>query len=207
MLPGRSRSAILARAQQLSVRKNPDLIRVLGSFYTQHPNAVAHRFQKGQIPHNKGLRRPGWFRGRMRETQFVKGITPPNTVPVGTLVRISGGNSDGYYKRKMADSPGPGLSRFGWKLEHVRIWEEKHGPLPRGHIVVFKDRDRSHLTLKNLECITLAENMRRNTIHARRAPAQKRAIYALIALKRKISKLEGKWQTTLRKSEKSYSTR
>jgi len=32
-----------------------------------------YRFPKGHVPMNKGRRRPGWFAGRMRETQF-KGI-------------------------------------------------------------------------------------------------------------------------------------
>src|SRR5579864_8313976 len=32
-----------------------------------------HRFPKGHVPANKGLRRPGWHTGRMRETQFQKG--------------------------------------------------------------------------------------------------------------------------------------
>src|SRR4051812_14396643 len=31
------------------------------------------RFQPGQAPKNKGLRRPGWAPGRMSESQFKKG--------------------------------------------------------------------------------------------------------------------------------------
>lgn len=38
-----------------------------------HPAAIKNHFRKGQVPHNKGQRRPGWAPGRMAETQFKKG--------------------------------------------------------------------------------------------------------------------------------------
>src|SRR5258708_5142973 len=37
---------------------------------TLRRTGVPHRFQKGHVPANAGLRRPGWHAGRMRETQF-----------------------------------------------------------------------------------------------------------------------------------------
>ena len=37
------------------------------------PGSEATRFKTGQIPFNKGLRRPGWHAGRMKETQFKPG--------------------------------------------------------------------------------------------------------------------------------------
>jgi hypothetical protein len=188
----RSLSAIHARAQKLGTSKDPETVRQMGRIYTQHPRAIAARFSKGHIPFNAGLRRPRWYCGRMRETQFKKGQMPYKTVPVGTLVRISGGHADGYLKRKIADSPGPGLSRFSWKLEHARIWEEANGPVPPNHAVVFKDGDKEHITLANLELVTRAELMSRNTIHKRRPPLLKEAIYALIAVKARITKKEKK---------------
>lgn len=51
---------------------------------------AAWRFKKGQVPPNKGTRRPGWFSGRMRETQFKKGnqANPAKArLPIGYGVR------------------------------------------------------------------------------------------------------------------------
>lgn len=40
------------------------------------PWAEATRFKKGMVPFNKGMRRPGWHAGRMRETQFNVSLQP-----------------------------------------------------------------------------------------------------------------------------------
>lgn len=49
------------------------------------------------------------------------------------------------------------------------VWCEANGPLPKGHMVVFKagrfSNQLEHITLDAVECITLAENMRRNSRH------------------------------------------
>jgi len=49
-------------------------------------------------------------------------------------------------------------------MVHVLIWQEAHGPVPKGHIIVFRDGNLENLSLDNLECISRAENMRRNTV-------------------------------------------
>jgi hypothetical protein len=62
-----------------------------------------YRFTKGHVPANKGLRRPGWGPGRMKETQFRKGERQGRAVklykPIGTE-RVS---KDGYTERKIND--------------------------------------------------------------------------------------------------------
>jgi hypothetical protein len=123
---------------------------------------AAHRFPPGHVPANKGLRRPGWAPGRMAETQFKKGQRSRNYLPVGT-VRA---DSDGYLRKKIADH---GLGGFGnqkvWEFVHIRVWTDAHGPVPDGHVVIFKDRNKGNVKLENLKLLTRAELMRRNTIH------------------------------------------
>jgi len=51
---------------------------------------------------------------------------------------------------------------------------------------VFRDRNPQHIELDNLELVTRAENMRRNTIH-RYPPELKSTIRQLSKLKRAIS--------------------
>jgi hypothetical protein len=184
-LLGRGIFSILGRASKLGLRKDPEYLRgclaECRRRTSTHPSSIAGRFPKGHVPANKGLRRPGYPPGRMRETQFKKGHHNEHGfrpwVPIGSL-RV---NADKYLERKVREE-GRGAQR--WRAEHSLIWERQHGPVPPGHIVVFKDRDRRHVDLKNLECITLAENMRRNTIHRRRPPELKKAIYAMIQVKR-----------------------
>lgn len=139
----------------------------------------ASRFQKGLVPWNKGMKGLQ-ASGRAKETQFGKGHMPHNWVPVGTeQVR------DGYLYRKVTDT----RSRHDWKLVHVMLWEEHNGPIPEGFILCFHDGIKSHITIDNLELITRAERMRRNTIH-RYPPELKDAIRAVGKLKRTIKEVE-----------------
>jgi hypothetical protein len=142
-----------------------------------------YRFPKGHVPANKGLRRPGWSPGRMRETQFRKGQPSPNLMPIGSTRLV-----DGYVYRKVTDTPYVPWTR-NWVLEHRRVWEEANGPLPPGHALAFKNGDKADLRLENLECITRAELMARNTIHNLPKPLAQ-TIQLLGALKRQIRKRE-----------------
>lgn len=122
---------------------------------------AAYRFKKGQVPPNKGLRRPGWFSGRMRETQFRKGhqANPAKArLPIGHE-RV---NADGYLERKITEE-GHGAQR--WRAVHVLNWEAVNGPLPPGHALVFRDRNRMNTAVQNLELVTRAALMRRNSYH------------------------------------------
>lgn len=123
-----------------------------------------HRFPKGHAPANKGLRRPGWSAGRMRETQFRKGqrsgTAAAHYMPVGSERMI-----DGYRWIKVAEVPNVPYT-VNWKALHVLNWERANGrPLPAGHCLIFRDRDRMNVAADNLECVTRAENMRRNSYH------------------------------------------
>ncbi|HVI10185.1 MAG TPA: HNH endonuclease signature motif containing protein [Candidatus Binatia bacterium] len=194
--------SVFQRAKKLGLKKSPEHIaRTLaecGRQITVHPKSVAARYPKGHEPANKGTRRPGWFKGRMRDGWFKKGhknemYAPKAERPLGAL-RVS---SYGYIERKIR-MDGRGGER--WQREHYLIWIAAHGPVPKGHIIVFKDRDKTHITLDNLECISFAENMRRNTIHVRRSPELKETIYALIALKRSITMRERRHAKELERS-------
>jgi HNH endonuclease len=150
----------------------------------------SHRFKPGQVPSNKGLRRPGWFAGRMKETQFKKGhragAAQAKWVPVGTVtMRV------GYLVRKIADEPesiaGKGALSTNWEYVHIRTWEDAHGPVPPGHAVCFKDGNTQNTALSNLELLSRADLMRRNTIH-RLPPQLKEVIILKGAIKRHINR-------------------
>lgn len=113
----------------------------------------AHRFKPGNAAWNKGMK--GLQIGG-EATRFRKGNKPHTWVPIGTeQIR------DGYLWRKVTDQGG----RHDWNQVHVMLWEEHQGPVPAGMILVFRDRNKQNIQIDNLELITRAENMRRNTIH------------------------------------------
>lgn len=125
-------------------------------------SGVPYRFKKGTVPANKGLRRPGWARGRMRETQFKKGHRPADWVPIGSYTI----DSDGYLKRKLYDD---GLPQNRWAYVHRLVWIEENGPIPLGHAVAFKPGRRTtelaKITPDALDLVSRAELMRRNSYH------------------------------------------
>ena len=181
---GRSLESVNGRAQNLGLRKtqayldSPDACRLRRGDNV----GAAFRFKKGLVPHNKGLRRPGWFRGRMRETQFKKGQKPWTWKPIGSL-RFS---KEGYLQRKISDT---GYPPHDWVGVHILIWVEVHGPVPPGHAVTFKDGDKKHIVLDNLELISRAELMRRNTVH-NLPPDLAQVIQLRGALNRRIRRME-----------------
>lgn len=142
---------------------------------------VAHGFPKGHVPANKGLRRPGYAPGRIRETQFKKGQFPVNRDSDYYVLGALRVNSDGYIDMRVSFSPGA----HGWRTLHRILWVDAHGPIPAGHIITFKNSDKLDVCLENLELITLADNMRRNSIHNLPTPL-KETIMQLGRLKTRI---------------------
>ena len=137
-------------------------------------------FQPGEHPWNIGLK--GFNSGgRSAETQFKPGNQPQTQVPIGTRVKEA---KEGYWKIKLADSPGPGLSRHGWAFEHRLLWEAAHGPQPPGTAIVFIDGDTDHLALENLACVTRAELAKLNQLGWRklRSSEARRALIAEVRL-------------------------
>ena len=114
-------------------------------------SGLTGRFEKGCVSHNKGKKgqcaagsEKGWFAG---------GHTPHNKLPVGTVLT----KTDGYLWRKIGEG-----SR-DWRQEHRLVWEAANGPVPKGHVLIFKDNDKMNCALDNLALISLAENAQMNT--------------------------------------------
>jgi hypothetical protein len=147
----------------------------------------AYRFPKGHAPANKGLRRPGYSPGRMRETQFKKGqmsgAAQRKWVPIGTEVL----DDDGYLKRKISDDRAQ-PSRFNWRYVHVLLWEAAHGPVPPGYALKFIDNDHGNVALNNLCLVSRADLARLNVMWNRYPRALCEVIQLRGALNRKINR-------------------
>lgn len=187
----RSARAISQRARNLGLHKTPEHVaRELRRLGKDLQRAGApHRYQKGHVPANKGLRRPGWNAGRMRQTWFRKGRPPqesPRYRPVGSL-RI---NRDGVLERKVTDDRRLYPARR-WVPVARLVWEAANGPIPPSMRVAFRHGCRttveSEITPDRLELVTMRELMARNTIH--NMPRELASTIQLLgALKRQINR-------------------
>ena len=133
----------------------------------------AYRFPKGHVPANKGTRRPGYAPGRMRETQFKKGRPAHearNYVPIGAEKVDRKRN---VLMRKVTDDPTI-FPVKRWRPVHVIMWEAANGPVPPGHICIFRPGMKTfvaaEITPDRLEVVTHEQNMQRNTVHNLPAP-------------------------------------
>jgi len=153
--------AIYEAAIRLGVRKSAEFLASPASGRLQPgaaPRGVATRYRKGQVPANKGLRRPGWSAGGMQKTQFAAGHHTWNWRPVGARRVV-----DGYWYTKISD-----LRRVpwtvNWRPDHLLLWTRSGGSVPPGHALAFQNGDATDLRLENIECIPRGELARRNTL-------------------------------------------
>ena len=115
------------------------------------------RFEKGQESWNKGKK--GYMGAN--STSFKKGQVPHNTKYLGHE-RIT---KDGYIEIQVpVQNKHTGYAN-SYVLKHRWVWEQANGPVPDGHIISFKNGDRTDCRLDNLELITRAEGAIRNKMH------------------------------------------
>lgn len=133
-------------------------------------------FTKGNKPWNTGTK---GLTGA-NKTTFRKGNVPPNRKPLGSE-RIC--SKDGYVLIKVAErDPYTGFPTR-YKLKHVHIWEQAHGPVPAGHVVIFKDGDKLNFQLSNLMLVTRAELFMLNKHGYKEVPGElKPSVMALARL-------------------------
>lgn len=156
---------VVRKARAMGLKKSREFKSVTARERSSRPDhgGRAFLFPQGLVPWNKGLRGVGGDHPACRASQFKKGNRPHTWVPVGSF-RIT---PDGVLERKFSDEPGPPTNR--WRNYAALVWEAAYGPVPAGHIVVFRPSlrttDPALVTLDRLECISRAENVRRNSIH------------------------------------------
>lgn len=93
------------------------------------------------------------------KSEFKKGSLPGNTLYNGAITLRN-------HRSVKTGKPYPTLyirlSKAQWQPLQRYIWEKHNGPIPKKHCVVFKDGNSLHCDIDNLECISMAENARRN---------------------------------------------
>lgn len=117
----------------------------------------SYRFPKGNIPANKGKKCKS--HPNAVATQFKAGQKPHTWRPIGS-VRIT---KDGYSQVKILDT---GYPPRDWIGVHILVWQRLHGKeVPKNHMIRMRDRNKINVAPENLELLSQAENMKRNTYH------------------------------------------
>lgn len=171
--------AVYNRACFLGLKKDKEFVReVARKNFQDNENAKKTMFKKGLVPYNKGKKQSEYMSAdaieRTKTTLFKKGHIPPNTKYDGAE-RI---NKDGYIEIRIRQGK--------YVLKHRKIWEEYHGEIPKGHIIIFKDNNPKNCVIENLEMISRAENAIRNNNLPNYPRDLQRLDYARTLLKQKI---------------------
>jgi hypothetical protein len=171
---GRTVPGILQQALKLCLRKSPEFAA------TQ-----CQRFASGQTPWNRGKAYQAG--GRSAETRFKPGVVSGRAAaheqPVGAERWI-----DGHLWRKVSMT---GPMRQRWRPIHHLLWEAAGHSIPPGRVLAFRNRNPNDLRLENLELVTRAEMMHRNSRH--RLPDEVKELVNLRgALTRRLNNVEAK---------------
>jgi hypothetical protein len=162
---GHSLHTVYRKANELGLKKTAEFVAQEAARSMSRPDhpARAHQFRKGQTVWNKGTKGVAGIQDECRATQFKAGQSPANTLPIGSTKF----DKSGVLLQKVNNDPGNNSKR--WRAVHELVWVRENGPVPPKHIVVFKPGMRSavleEITVDRVECISLAENMKRNTRH------------------------------------------
>ena len=155
-LIGHTVAEIYRKANSLGIVKTDAYLASPASGRLRGDEGVQSRFKPGNPSWNTGKKIGS--KGRSAQTQFKPGQLPPNHKPIGSERR-----ADGYLQRKMTDT---GYPPRDWVPVHVLLWEEKRGPVPENHCVLFKDRNKDNIVIENLECLSRSDLMKRNSLHS-----------------------------------------
>ena len=157
------------KARKMGLKAPLERNRLAGKLGSNHPNAVAHRFNKGYVPPNKGKKMSPEVYEKVKETMFKKGHSPVNHREVGSE-RI---NVDGYIEIKVAEPN-------RWRLKHRIIWEQVNGKIPKGYNVQFKNHNPQDCRIENLYLICRADQIAKENSYWAKYPKE---IQELIHLK------------------------
>lgn len=172
----RTAKQIYRKARYLGLHKPHECYAIAGRKGAHHPQAIAHRFKKGQTAHNKGKRIEEFMSPeaieRSSRTRFKPGNMPAHTKPIG-YERVDKKNGCIYIKVAMDKK---------MMLKHRWVWQQHHGEIPPGHCVSFRDGNRQNCDISNLFLISREDNARRRA--AEETEEQRRKRIALTQEKR-----------------------
>ena len=134
-------------------------------------------FKKGSIPSNKGVK--GFM--KKNRTSFKPGNLPLNTKRKGSISTRRDKNGNMYMHIKVEEPS-------KWQMLHVYIWESKYGKTPKGHCLIFKDKNTLNPRLDNLMLISRAELVRLNQKYSHIHKSLKESALQVIKITREVKR-------------------
>lgn len=158
---------VMAKAKRLGLKKSRQFLK---ESCQQRENSG--KFKKGMTPHNKGKKLSEDTKAKLVKTMFKSGNRPHNTLEVGAETQ----DKDGYLMVKVAE---PSV----WQYKHHVAYGE---PVPTGHKVIFLDGNKYNFERGNLQLVSNAELMQKNTMH-RYPPELVQLLKTLSKLKKRVA--------------------
>lgn len=152
----RTTRAIYSQANLLEIKKTQEHLKANVWVFPTNEGA-RYRFQKGHKPANKGLKMSAATKEKSKHTFFETGHIPHNTKSDGVIVI--------RHDQRGVACKFIRIAKAKWIAYQRHIWQNEHGEIPKGSIIIFKDGNTMNCELSNLEMLTKAENMLRNSIH------------------------------------------
>lgn len=158
---GRTPSSVYGMAAMLGLKKDPVFLyeqnRDIGLKAANHPDFVKNRYVSGKrMP---GQAKPnGQLLAKLgKATRFKKGNVPATILYDGAITTRWEKTGHRGRKRPIQFIR---IAKGKWEYLHVHLWKQKHGPVPKGHRVMFKDRDSMNVKMSNLVLRTYEQAMR-----------------------------------------------
>lgn len=136
----RSLASVAMYAQQNGIKKSPEYM-----------EKMQFGFNKGHTPHNKGVPMKFWMSDEGKKNFMKHRYKGGIKRPVG-FERV---DCDGYVYVKYAEGK-------QMMLKHRMVWEQANGPVPPGHVIIFKDGNKANCSLDNLRLVNRGELVRKN---------------------------------------------
>lgn len=140
-------ASIAHHCTHMGLHKTKETLRRIHSEAMRKQPGRKGQFSKGHKPWNEGMHGYNIALGR---SHYRPGNKPPTWVPVGTerwtTPPADKPDASRYLRVKVAE---PNV----WELKHRHLWKTHRGPIPRGHVVIFKDGDFQNFDLDNLACV------------------------------------------------------
>lgn len=158
---------VMAKASLLGLKKSRQFLK---ESCQQRENSG--KFKKGMTPHNKGKKLSDSTKAKLAKTMFKSGNRPHNTLKVGAETQ----DKYGYVMVKVAEP---------------NVWQYKHHvaygkTVLKGHKVIFLDGNKYNFERDNLQLVSNAELMSKNTMH-RYPPELVRLLKTLNKLKKRVA--------------------
>lgn len=162
LLPGRTERQMYNKVQLMGIHKDKafwgqymrDLYNDLSE--EQLEQRRKSQFKKGHSTHNKGVPMPEHVREKLKHTWYQKGHQPKHALYDGAIT-IRNDKEWGQIRYIRVENG-------KWIPLHHYVWQQAGEEVKKGHVIAFKDGDTSNCDISNLEQITRADNMRRNSI-------------------------------------------